>query len=67
MREMQGTRGMFTSIPGNVFMFVFWGNVREDSGECSGKFWRMFRKISGNVFNFMLMKAMFYLKKANAN
>ena len=52
MRGTQGTRGMFTRIPGNVFIFVFRG---------------MLRKISGNAFNFMLVKAMFYLKKANAN
>ena len=41
MREMQGTRGMFTRIPDNVFIFVFPGmfekipgNVQEDFGEC---------------------------------
>ena len=38
---IQGTRGMFTRIPGNAFILVFRGmlekipgNVQEDSGEC---------------------------------
>ena len=42
---IQGTRGMFTRIPGNAFVLVFRGmlekipgNAREDSGECSGRF-----------------------------
>ena len=41
MRGMQGTRGMFTRIPGNVLILAFRGifekipgNAREDSGEC---------------------------------
>ena len=40
-RGMQGTRGMFTRIPGNVLILAFRGifekipgNAREDSGEC---------------------------------
>ena len=38
------------------------GNVPEDSWEC----YEMFGKILGNAFNFKLIKATFYLKKANA-
>ena len=41
MREMQGTRGMSTRIPGNFLEdsgeyshFSIPGNAREDSGEC---------------------------------
>ena len=41
MRGMQGTRGMFTRIPGNLledsgecYYFNIPGNVPEDSGEC---------------------------------
>ena len=41
MRGMQGTRGMFTRIPGNLLILAFRGmltkipgNVQEDSGEC---------------------------------
>ena len=41
MRGMQGTRGMFTRIPGNLledsgecYHFNIPGNVPEDSGEC---------------------------------
>ena len=41
MRGMQGTRGMFTRIPGNLLEdsgecchFSIPGNIREDSGEC---------------------------------
>ena len=37
---MQGTRGMFTRIPGNLL---------EDSGECSRRFRGMFQRIPGNV------------------
>ena len=40
-RGMQGTRGMFTRIPGNVLILAFRGifekipgNVIKDSGEC---------------------------------
>ena len=42
---MQGTRGLFIMIPGNVLILVFRGmlekiprNVPEDSGKCSRKF-----------------------------
>ena len=40
MENGNGTRGMFTRIPGNRL---------EDSGECSKRFWGMFPKIPGNV------------------
>ena len=53
---MQGTRGMFTRIPGNLledsgecFHCSIPGNVREDSGECSRGFREMFEQIPGNV------------------
>ena len=54
MRGMQGTRGMFTMIPGNL-LEDSWecshisipGNAREDSGECSRRFRRMLSKIMG--------------------
>ena len=43
------------------------GNVQEDSGECNQRFREMFRqipemfrKITGNAFNFKLTKATFY-------
>ena len=56
MREMQGTRGMFTKIPGNLLEdsvesshFSIPGNARKDSGECSRRFWGMFKRIPGNV------------------
>ena len=56
MREMQGTRVMFTKIPGNVLILAFrgmvekiLGNVREDSGECSRRFRGMFQVIPGSV------------------
>ena len=56
MRGMQGTRGMFTRIPGNLledsgecYHFNIPGNVPEDSGEYSRGFRGMFKKISGNV------------------
>ena len=49
MREMQGTQGMFTRIPGNLLEdsgesshLSIPGNAREDSGECSRRFWGMF-------------------------
>ena len=45
MRGMQGTRGMFTRIPGNVLILAFQemlekipGNVQEDSGEYYHRF-----------------------------
>ena len=45
MRGMQGTRGMFTMIPGNLLEdswecshISITGNAREDSGECSRRF-----------------------------
>ena len=56
MRGMQGTRGMFSRIPGNVVILLFRGmfekipgNVSEDSVECSQRFWEMLKKILGNV------------------
>ena len=56
MRGMQGTRGMFTRIPGNLledsgecYYFNIPGNVPEDSGECSRRFRGMFEQIPGNV------------------
>ena len=56
MREMQGTRVMFTKIPGNLLEdsgecshFSIPGNGRKDSGECSRRFRGMFKKIPGNV------------------
>ena len=56
MRGTQGTRGMFTKIPGNLLedsgeccYFIIPGNVPEDSGECSRRFRGMFKKIPGNV------------------
>ena len=41
------------------------GNGQEDSGEFSERFQGMFKKIPGNAFNFKLIKATFYLKKAD--
>ena len=56
MRGMQGTRGMFTRIPGNLLEdsgesshFSIPRNVQEDSGECSRRFRGMSLKIPGNV------------------
>ena len=56
MRGIQGTRGMFTRIPGNPLEdsgecshFSIPGNVQEDSGECSRRFQGMFEKIPGDV------------------
>ena len=56
MQGMQGTRGMFTMISGNVLEdsgecshFSILGNAREDSGECSRRFRGMLEKIPGNV------------------
>ena len=60
---MQGTRGMFTRIPGNLledsgecFHCSIPGNVREDSGDvpedsgkCSSRFRGMLKQIPGNV------------------
>ena len=58
---MQGTRGMFTRIPGNLledsrecFHFSIPGNVREDSGECSSRFRGIVKKIPVNL-NFDLL------------
>ena len=58
MRRMQGTRGMFTMIPGNLLEdsgecshFSIPGNAQEDSGECFRKFRGMFKKIPGNAIN----------------
>ena len=55
-RGMQGTRGMFTRIPGNVLILEFRGifekipgNVINDSGECSRRFRGMLLKILGNA------------------
>ena len=56
MRGIRGTRGMFTSIPGNLledsgecYYFNIPGNVPEVSGECSKRFRGMFKKIPGHV------------------
>ena len=56
MREMQGTRVMFTKILGNLLEdsgecphFSIPGNGPKDSGECSRRFRGMFKKIPGNV------------------
>ena len=53
---MQGMRGMFTKIPGNLledsgecYYFNISGNVLEDSGECSKRFRGMFEEIPENV------------------
>ena len=51
-----GTRGMFTRIPGNVLILAFRGifekipgNVIKDSGECSRRFRGMLLMIPGNA------------------
>ena len=51
-----GTRAMFTRIPGNVLILAFRGifekipgNVIKDSGECSRRFRGMLLKIPGNA------------------
>ena len=56
MRGMQGTRRMFTRIPGNLledsgecYYFNIPGIVEEDSRECSRRFREMLKKILGNV------------------
>ena len=56
MRGIRGTRGMFTRIQRNLFedsrecyYFKTPGNVEEDSGECSRRFWGMLKKIPENV------------------
>ena len=56
MRGIRGTRGMFTSIPGNLledsgecYYFNIPGNVPEDSGECWRRFRGMFERIPGNI------------------
>ena len=41
MRGMQGTRGMFIKIPGNVLILAFRGILE--------KIWGMFEKIPRNV------------------
>ena len=66
MRGMQGTWGMFTRIPGNVFILVFRGmlenisgSFQEDSGECSEDFRKCFQFYINESYNL--------LKKANTN
>ena len=56
MWRMQGTRGMFTRIPGNLlensgecYYFNVPVNVEEDSGECSKRFRGMLVKIPWNA------------------
>ena len=63
MRGIRGTRGMFTSIPGNLledsgecYYFNIPGNVPEDCGECPRRFREcskrlrgVFKEIPGNV------------------
>ena len=56
MRGMQGTRGMFTRIPGNVLILEFRemfkkisGNFPEDSGEYYPRFRGALSKIPRNV------------------
>ena len=56
MREMRGTREMFTRIPGNLledsgecYCFNIPGNVRRNSWECSKRFRGMLKKNPGNV------------------
>ena len=56
MRGMQGTRGMFTRIPGNLLEdfgecshFSIPGNAREVFGEYSRRFWGMLLEILGNL------------------
>ena len=56
MRRMQGMRGMFNRIPGNVLILSFRGmfekipgNAPEDSRECSRRLRRMFQNIPGIV------------------
>ena len=70
MRGMQGTRGMFTRIPGNlleysgnVIILTFQGmfqripgNVEEDFWKCSRGFRGMFEDIPGNVLRGMVKK-----------
>ena len=41
MREMQGTREIFTRIPGNLLILAFRGMLKKIPG--------MFQKIPGNV------------------
>ena len=74
MRGMQGTRRIFTRIPGNPLEdcgecshFSILGNAQENSGELLERFLGMFGKIPGNAFNFKLIKVAFYLKKANVS
>ena len=56
MRGMQGTRRMFTKVPGNLLEnsrecshFSIPGNSRKDSGECWRRFRGIFQRIPGNV------------------
>ena len=56
MREMRGTRGMFTRIPGNllriprnIIVLTFRGMFQKISGECLRRFRGMFEEIPGNV------------------
>ena len=73
MQGLQEMRGMLIRITGNLLEdsrecshLAIPRNSRKDSGECSRRFGGMFQKIAGNAFNFKLIKATFYLKKANA-
>ena len=56
MRGRQGSRGMFTRIPGNVLILAFRGmfekipgNIIKDSGECSRRSQEKIWKIPGSV------------------
>ena len=56
MRRMQGTRGMLTRIWGSLLEdsdecshFSIPGNSRKDSGKCSRRFRKMFKKILRNI------------------
>ena len=46
---MQGTRGIFTRIPGECYLFSIPGNIREDSAKCLRRFRRMFKTIRGKL------------------
>ena len=56
MRGIQGTRGMFTRIPGNVLILAFRemfekipGNFIKESGKCLRRFRGMLLMIPGNA------------------
>ena len=56
MQDIQGTRGIFTRILGNLLEdsgeyshFSIPENAREDSGECWRRFRGVFQKVLGNV------------------